>query len=61
MDFLYYMMERTKKQISENDPKHAQKFINIIEHRWNYQIDRDLYLVGKHGFKNILKYFFLCL
>ena len=57
MGFLYYMMERTKKQISENDPKHAQKFINIIEHRWNYQMGRDLHLAGKHVFKNILKYF----
>ncbi|XP_073098732.1 uncharacterized protein [Elaeis guineensis] len=46
MDFLYYMMERSKKQISENDPKHAQEFINIIEYRWDYQMSRDLYLVA---------------
>ena len=58
MGFLYYMMKRTKKQISENDPKHAQEFINIIEHRWDYQMGRDLHLAGKFGFKNILKYFF---
>ena len=58
MSFLYYMMERTKKQISENDPKHAQEFINIIERRWDYQMGRDLHLAGKFGFKNVLKYFF---
>ena len=58
MDFLYYMMERVKKQISENDPKHAQEFINIIECRWDYQMGRDLHLAGKFGFKNVLKYFF---
>ena len=56
--FLYYMMERVKKQISENDPKHAQKFINIIECHWDYQMGRGLHLIGKHGFKNTLKYFF---
>ena len=57
MSFLYYMMERTKKQISKNDPKHAQEFINIIEHHWDYQMSRDLHLVGKHGFKNIINIF----
>ena len=31
MGFLYYMMERAKIHISENDPKHALEFINIIE------------------------------
>ena len=54
MGFLYYMMERAKKQISENDPKHAQEFINIIERRWDYQMGRDLHLTDKNGFKNIL-------
>ncbi|XP_073099937.1 uncharacterized protein [Elaeis guineensis] len=44
--FLYYMMEWIKKYISENDPKHAQKFINIIERRWDYQMGRDLHLVA---------------
>uniref|UniRef100_A0A8N4EZK5 Uncharacterized protein LOC114913722 n=1 Tax=Elaeis guineensis var. tenera TaxID=51953 RepID=A0A8N4EZK5_ELAGV len=44
MGFLYYMMERAKKQISENDPKQAQEFINIIECHWDYQMGRDLHL-----------------
>ncbi|XP_073112023.1 uncharacterized protein [Elaeis guineensis] len=46
MGFLYYIMERAKKQISENDPKHAQEFINIIERRWDYQMGRDLHLAA---------------
>ncbi|XP_073099464.1 uncharacterized protein [Elaeis guineensis] len=46
MGFLYYMIERAKKQISENDPKHAQEFINIIERRWDYQMGRDLHLAA---------------
>ena len=61
MDFLYYMMEMAKKQINENNPKHTQEFINIIEHRWDYQIGRYLHIAGKHGFKNILKYIFFML
>ncbi|XP_073112512.1 uncharacterized protein [Elaeis guineensis] len=46
MGFLNYMMERAKKHISENDPKHAQEFINIIERRWDYQMGRDLHLAA---------------
>ena len=33
MDFLYYMMERTKEQIKMVDPQHADEYIKIIDHR----------------------------
>ena len=33
MCFLYYMMERTKKQIKVADPQHADEYISFINHR----------------------------
>ena len=47
MSFLYYMTEKAKKQIKMADPQHADEYISIIDHRWGYQIGRELHLAGK--------------
>ena len=51
MGFLYHM-ERTNDQMRSVDQKHAHEYIQIIEHRWDYQMDKDLYLVDKQQIKN---------